>query len=357
MARPPTTLADDESRASGIAPVGATDARRALVVSLVTLFVAMLLCELGFRASTIGHRLAVENIYTVKANAYSHSAGYEVAIIGDSRIMHGVDPRVVEHALQELLGRPVSVWNAGLSGAPPMAHLAWVERILSHPNPPRLVVLSISPNQFSTLLADPPARESLTAMYRLRDVPDALLAGAPVEDLATITTVNLLSTVRYRARVLDLLLRGQGLRGEVNSGIQGFGPLGAVTADVQDARARHRLIGYQWEMDRRVASFGNEQMGYFLLCLKRLHDAHIRTIVMNSPAASQLDPALGPMSFYRQHIAFVQREARAYGDQYVDALHSPVLTDGDFTDGDHMSSPAAARFSDWLARTYLARAL
>jgi hypothetical protein len=348
----PTAVADTETDAERAARLAR--GRRGLFVSLLTCALCVGGAELVFRTSYVGRRLAVENFYTVKADWYSASPGYDVAVVGDSRIMHGFDPREAERVLREQTGRPVSVWNAGLSGAPPMAHLAWVQRFLTHAHRPRLVVLSISPNMFGSLLPDPPARESLTALYRMRDLGAVLSAGASAEDVATVGTVNAFHLLRYRPRMLDLLLAGKGLTPEAGPGIQGFGPMGPVPPETQDWRARYRLLGYGNEMNRLGAHFGNEQIGYFRECLRRLRDAGVRTVVMNSPSATQLDAAYGAGSFYAQHMAFVRAEARTYGAGYFDAQHSPVIHDADFVDGDHMNAEGAARFSAWLARELLA---
>lgn len=351
---PPTSDATKARTRGGIVPARAIP-RRVLRGAVLTFVAMVLLFEMGFRVSTVGGGLVAENYYALQAAEYSSSAGYDIGIIGDSRVLHGVDPRVVQRVLREETGRTFTVWNAGLPGAPPMAHLAWIERFLSHSHRPRLVVLSISPNAFGSLLPDPPSRESLTAIYRMRDLPAALRAGARVEDLATITTANLFHTFAYRARFLRILLHGEGLEPAAIPGLQGFGPLGSVAPAEQDRRARHRLIGYANEMHRMSAHFGNEQIGYFRECLRRLHSAGIRTLLMNSPSSTQLDAAYGPQSMYSQHMAFVRREAAVYGLPLIDVEHSPAITDADFTDGDHLSLAGAARFSTWLARTHLAR--
>ncbi len=351
MTSQPTTPTQEASttQVTATAPPG----RRRLYVALATFAALLALLEAGFRASEMGRRLVAESYYTLEARRYTASAGYDIAIVGDSRVLHGVDPRVVGRVLREDTGRSISVWNAGLPGAPPMAHLAWIERFLTHAHRPRLVVLSISPNAFGSLLPDPPARESLTAIYRVRDLPAALRAGASVEDLATITTANLFQTFTYRARLLRILLHGEGLMGAAIPGIQGYGPIAAVTPAEQDARARHRLLGYANEMHQMSAHFGNEQIGYFRESLRRLREAGIRTLLMNSPSSTQLDAAYGPQSLYARHMAFVRGEARAYGVPFFDVEHSPAIRDTDFTDGDHLSVEGAARFSEWLARTIL----
>ncbi|MEI8256668.1 MAG: hypothetical protein WCJ30_13420 [Deltaproteobacteria bacterium] len=352
MPSPPTATEPATNDPPPGGPVAPT--RRRLYASLVTFAALLALLELGFRASTLGRRCPTDSYYTLEAGRYSASAGFDIAIVGDSRVLHGVDPRVVERVLREQTGRSLSVWNAGLPGAPPMAHLAWIERFLSHPHRPRLVMLSISPNAFGSLLPDPPSRESLTAIYRLRDLTAARRAGASVEDLATITTANLFHLFNYRARLLRIVLNGEGVAAPTVPGIQGYGPIASVTPDVQDSRARHRLLGYANEMHRMSAHFGNEQIGYFRECLRRLREAGIRTVLMNSPSSTQLDAAYGPESMYAQHMAFVRAEARAYGLPFIDVEHSPAITDADFTDGDHLSVQGAARFSEWLARVHIA---
>jgi hypothetical protein len=333
-------------------------ARRHAWVSLLVFFATLFAFDQGFRVSRVSRRIAAESLYISKPRAFSETpTGADVVVVGDSRVLHGIDPRAIETVVEHELGERIVAWNAGLSGAPPMAHLAWVRRMLTHAHRPRLVVLSISPYMFSSRIAYAPSRESLTTIYRLEDLPTLWRAGAPLEDLATVLNASIFESVRHRPRVLELMLRFSGLRAPAALGEKGWLSNGDVDPAVQDSRARGRGMGYRTEMRRPEARFGNEQVGYFLETLRALREAGVRTLVLNSPSASQIDLAYGPESIYDEHIRFVRETAARFGAGYADVKDSPAITDADYTDGDHLSGGGASRFSAWLAHEHLVPAL
>src|SRR4030095_3740106 len=110
---------------------------------------------------------------------FDRSAGRDIAITGDSRILHGIDADVVEQVVEQVGGQRLSVLNAGLSAASPMNQLAWVRRFVTQPKKPRVVVLQIAPYMFSSATDQRMAREGLHTMYRVRDVPALIRAGVP----------------------------------------------------------------------------------------------------------------------------------------------------------------------------------
>lgn len=332
-------------------------ARNAALVSVAAFLGALFGLDQAFRASQVAHRLAAENLYIAKSSAFSESKeGADVAITGDSRILHGFNPHVVENAVRVERGETIHAYNAGLSGAPPMAQLAWVRRLLSHPKRPRVVLMSISPYMFSSKIFAPTARESLTTMYRLSDVPSVVLARAPAEDVFTVLNVGLFEAVRLRPRMLDVLLKHSGTRDPAGVGDQGFMQNGEVDPHTQAVRGHERAIGYRNEM-WRPATFGNEQQGYFVEALRELRAAGVRAIVLNSPSASQLELAYGPNSIYDEHVAWVRAQTERYGATFADVRTNPAVRDEDYNDGDHLGGEGAARFSAWLAHEQIIPAL
>jgi hypothetical protein len=327
-----------------------------LAVAVLALGVAGL--ELSFRSSPLARALLAENPYIRKARAYERSEGSDIAMTGDSRVLHGFFPRVVADVVEEERGERPRVYNAGLSGAPPMTQLAWVRRLLTHPGRrPKVVVLGISPYMFSSRIAWAPSRESLTTLWRLEDLGAAVRAGAGLEELSTLIVTNLFESVRLRPRVVDVLLRGGRPGGPAELGEDGYLPMWSVDPATQAFRAHHRGLAYRMEMWKPEARFGNEQLGYFLEALRELREAGIATLVINTPSASQVDTAYGPQSIYDEHIAWVREQAARYGATYADLKQVPGVRDEDFSDGDHLSMHGAVRFSEHLAREYLLPAL
>jgi hypothetical protein len=332
--------------------------RRGAWVALLVLVVGVVGLEARFRGSRLADALAAESPYIHKARAYALSEGSDIAITGDSRILHGFYPLVVADVVEEERGERPRVYNAGLSGAPPMAQLAWVRRLLTHPGRrPKVVVLGISPYMFSSRIARVQSRESLTTMWRLEDLGAAVRAGAGLEELSTLIVTNLFESVRLRPRVVDVVLKGSKPGVPAELGEDGYVRMWGVDPATQASRAHHRGLAYRGEMWKPGARLGNEQMGYFLEALRELRDAGVSTFVINTPSASQVDTAYGPESIYDEHVAWVKEQAAKYGATYVDLKRVPGIADVDFSDGDHLSVQGAVRFSEHLAREYILPAL
>lgn len=327
-------------------------------LSVLACLVLLAVGEVAFRRSPLSVRLAAESQYVTKSAALSAlSPGADIAITGDSRTLHGVNPFVIQDTVRVERNERLSAYNGGLSGAPPMTQLAMVRRLLTHPHRPRLVVMSLSPYMFSSQIYKPTAREALTTIYRVSDFFAAFRSGASAEDLATILASNVLQTLRYRPRILSILLHDGHPKPPAPIGRQGFIENGESDPASQAARGRSRAIGYRTEMWRPKARFGNEHQGYFLEALRELGEAHVPTIVLNSQSASQIDLAYGPNSIYDEHIRWVQQVTAARGVPFIDVQHSPAVTDADYADGDHLGGNGAARFTAWLAHEHLVPAL
>lgn len=332
--------------------------------SLVSVWVSLGVClsivvgaEIAFRQSALYGELAAESQYVAKATALSENeARADIAITGDSRTLHGVNPFTVEDAFRTERGEKLVVYNAGLSGAPPMTQLAMIRRLLTAPKKPRLVVMCLSPYMFSSQIFRRTARESLTTIYRIRDLGAAFRAGAAAEDLATIALSNLLESYRYRPRLLSLLAGGK-VKPKAPIGRQGFIENGEGDPTSQTSRGKSRGLGYRKEMWRPNAHFGNEHQGYFEEALRELSAAGVKTLVLSTQSASQIDLAYGPNSIYDEHMQWVRSVTARAGVPFIDVKNNPAVKDEDFVDGDHLGGNGAARFSAWLAHEHLIPAL
>ena len=330
---------------------------RAAWAALATLVLLVGLTEVALRVSPLGRGLRAETLYVAKPDAYAARPEADVIIIGDSRILHGFHPVVAEQVIAADRGETVRAWNAGLSGAPPMAHLAWVRRALGQTHKPKLVVISISPYMFGTKIVHDAARESLATFWRVRDVPALLRAGGSLDDAMTVVTDALFDLFRFRPRILEAVFHGAHPGPKADLGLQGWLDGGFVDAGTQAARAKGRGDGYHQEIHKPEATLTNEHRGYFEEALRELQAAGVRTVVLNSPSASQVVRRYTPDTLYAEHIAYVQAQCRRFGATWVDAMQAPVVDDTDFTDGDHLSGTGAERWTAWLTHTHLVPAL
>ncbi|XXF80787.1 hypothetical protein P2318_13820 [Myxococcaceae bacterium GXIMD 01537] len=364
MAEPAISITPERAEAPGTPPVPEAPPRagsrqtRGALLALGVLVLGVVGAEAVFRGSPLARALAAENLYIRKARTFSASEGADIAMTGDSRILHGFASSVVADVLEEAQGERPRVYNAGLSGAPPMAQLAWVRRFVSHERRPRLVLMGISPYMFSSRIAYNPSRESLTTVWRLSDLPTAVRAGAGLEELSTIAVSGLFESVRLRPRLIEVLLKRGRPGGPADVGQDGYLWMGGVPPSIQESRARGRGRAYRTELWKPEAHFGNEQMGYFIEALRLLRAEGIPVLVVSTPSASQLDEeAYGPQSLYDEHIAWVKARAAEYGATFVDMQRPPGVPDSAFADGDHLSGPGAARFTETLAREHILPAL
>lgn len=333
-------------------------ALRPALGALATLLGGLVLTEVLFRSSVLGRGLLAENHYIAKSESFSSGPGADVVVVGDSRILHGFYPRVAELVVNAERGERIVAYNAGLSGAPPMAHLAWVRRALTHPRRrPRVVALSISPYMFGTRIANNLARESLGTMYRARDVAGMLRAGAGIDDVSSVLVGSASHLVRFRPRVLEILFRSGRVNEPAGLGEQGYLNNGFVDAATQNVRALGRAEGYHQEIHRPEARLENEHRGYFEECLRELRDAGVRTLVLNSPSSSQIARRYTPDTLYEEHLRYVRAQSARFGAQWVDAMQTPAVDDTDYTDGDHLSGTGAERWTAWLTHNYVVPAL
>ncbi|SEM39624.1 hypothetical protein SAMN05444354_11629 [Stigmatella aurantiaca] len=328
--------------------------RWAAGVAVAVLVLGVVGLDAGFRRSRLAKALAAESLYIHKGRTFDASPGADIGMTGDSRILHGFFPAVAADLLEEERGERLRVYNAGLSGAPPMAQLAWVRRFLSHPERrAKLVVMGISPYMFSSRIAWHPSRESLTTLWRLQDLVAAVRAGAGFEELSTITVSNLFEAVRLRPQVVQGVFHGRMPGSAADPGEDGYVRIASVDPYTQAARAQHRGMGYRTEMWKPEAHFGNEQMGYFEEALRELREEGIPTLIINTPSASQVEVAYGPNSLYDEHLAWVKAKAEQYGAKFADLKRVPGLQDADFVDGDHLSVAGAVKFTEYLTREHL----
>ncbi len=327
---------------------------RAAWVAILAFFATLFGADFALRRSRLGRTLAQESWYITRPDLYSNDPeGADILGLGDSRMGNAFNPFVTEQIIEMERGERLRVWDGGLPGAPPMAHLAWIQRALSHRHRPRMVLLAISPYMFSSRITRAPSRESLTTIFRLQDAPALVRAASNAEDVFTAFHAALFLSERVRPRLIEVFTRFTGLNPPASPGNQGFEDHPSADRATQNARAIGRVRGYREELTRPAARFGSEQQGYFIESLRTLRAHGIQTVVLDSLCASQMDAILGPESIYPEHIAWVRAQSRRFGATFVDSRHPPTMDDGDFSDADHVSTQGSERYSRWLAHEYI----
>jgi hypothetical protein len=319
-----------------------------LLVTVLVCLATLVGLDAVFRSSALKTTLDAENHYRRRAVEYAAlRRSPDVVFIGDSRVLHALDPLAAEQALAEA-GRPLGAYNLGLSGAPPLAQLTLAGLALSRDPPPRVAVLFVSPYMVSTRIEPTLSRESLHTLYALRDLPWMVSAGAQVEDVLDVLSSNLFRSLAYRGRLVRLLFDRQWPGRPAPLGEQGFLPLTPVPPALQAARARSRADGYRQELTRPQAAVGEEMLGYLDAALRRFQAAGTAVAVVNTTSASPLLPIYGPDSIYDEYLARVRAVCTANRVPFHDHLRNPVTTDADFTDGDHMHRDGARKYTRFV---------
>jgi hypothetical protein len=126
-----------------------TRARRVRMILVGVLLVALpiLATELGVRALIAAGRLPVAPSHSIDVDASLLAVlglpRQDVLILGDSQALTAFEPAMVAAALQEPVGRPVSVYNLAQAGFSPAATLLLVRILEQADRLPRVVVVDV----------------------------------------------------------------------------------------------------------------------------------------------------------------------------------------------------------------------
>ncbi|MDB4943210.1 MAG: hypothetical protein JWP97_2744 [Labilithrix sp.] len=310
--------------------------------------------EAYYRGSFLDDRVKKNNIITAKALDYEQQGG-DIVVTGDSRMFHGVMPRVMTETIQEKTGLATTTYNFGIpSGTTPTFLIVALKAARHHP-PPRVFVIGLNPPSFSccdkvSTVGTPPA-VSASAMPFLvgstwRD--DTEEAGASV----AYGFSRLLATrTELEHAVFEVTLPPPATFGD-----RGWTSLGGrVDPQVQNVRAVGRAPGYADLMDKAKGAKPSPLAArYFAATLAVLKDAGIKPVVIGAPQARQLDWFHDEAHTYAEYLATVQRITGEAGVPFVDLNAPPGIESTDFVDGDHLSEPGATLFTRHLAAEVVA---
>lgn len=313
---------------------------------------ALVAGETGLARSTLLREIASREDFTVMIDGLARSRAVpDIVAMGDSRIRHGFNARVVERRVRSQAKKRAVAWNLGRGGVMGEVELALTLRSLEKARPPKVALLYVDPT--TVMPRKPPdlQQQVLTKPWRLKDLPAVFRADAPVESLLTIALSASFSSIRYRDWVLDALDAGLADRKPASLGDQGFAPFVPRNGQERHKRAVRRARAYsrQYRGSRVGFTLSEFGLGAIREAIRQYRAAGTRVVLINSAATAPVNRLLtdrstiGPL--FMETMAQVAKEQ---GVPFLDHSRPPVLTDADFVDGDHLNRYGAARYSIWL---------
>ena len=321
-----------------------SQARKSLLMAVLTTVAALVLGNFLFSKSRLHDKIELEKRHTALPHLLTEIAPPDIAIIGDSRVIHGVRPDTIETLLKTEANADLTVLNLGLSGAPPVAMLGFSGRLLER-GTPRVVILMLSHYMFSTAQDPQNAREPILATMGASDIPAALSAGMPVEESAELLTAQAFSTLRMRRRVLEALFDGRNIGPPAPVGTDGFEPAARVDAREQQRRAHSRAGATRDVLDPQRGRIDELQFGYLEAAISRLKDAGVRVVLVEAPTASALWPHFNDQNIYAPIETRIAEIAKSHDIPWIKYRENLKVEDHYFSDGDHFAPEGATRFS------------
>jgi hypothetical protein len=331
--------------------------RRALVTAALVALGILVLGNLAFIASPLPDRINRERRHlALPLMLREHKGPADIAVIGDSRVIHGVRPELIEDALRSEAELDLEVVNLGLSGAPPVAMLGFSGRLLER-GTPKVVVLMLSHYMFSTAQDPQNAREPILATMGPSDMPAAIRAGLPMEDAAELVTAQAFEVLRVRRRLLGLLFDGKALGRPAAIGDDGWEPSARVDAREQRRRAESRAGATRDVLDPARGKIDETQFRYLEAAISRLEEAGAKVILVEAPTASALWPYFNGHNLYAPIEARIEAVAAKHDISWIGYRENLKVEDHYFSDGDHFAPEGALRFSSKLTYSAILPAL
>lgn len=339
---------------------------RALVTSVAVVVAGLAIALIAFEVSVYPTKLVAQSRHqALPAMLDQLDAPAEIAVMGDSRVIHGVRPSVIANVFSDNLGVAPRAVNLGLPGAPPVAMLGFAEHLVAR-TPPRVVVLALSHYMFSTAQDPQNAREPILALFHATDLPRALLAGMPFEEASEALAADLFAPLRFRSRILSRLLEGKLYTDDDPFAVTLVGPPtepGWLYATRVTAPEQRRRMSLRAEGTRKVmnpdepdsAKLFERQFGYLASTIALLQSHGVRVVLMESPTASGVWPYLSmdAKNLYPVVDRRIADIAQRYAVPWLHHRPDFVVPDSYYTDGDHLSPDGAARFTALLTHRIL----
>ena len=301
-----------------------------------------------------------EGMYHAVKDTVAAQGAAEVALVGSSQMREGVVMPTLIVQLEKKLGRPVHVANYAVRGARLDVMAAEVRFLQRQKNPPKLIVVGVSPRDLRSDDYDWPrvalfwnAADWWTALRRF---------GWPVTDVTPVVLRNeagrVLASLRYREEIAMKIRRrfgvdqpeegnpilGQGvLQHEGSRGVRTMtrpaAPMRKIFAGVQstylfDASPKPPKI-MRGALHELTTAFAADPAGGLLVQM---------------PVAEFLRVEIEKAGQIKQFQAAVTEEAKAAGVAFIPAdAEGFQPTNDHFSDLQHFNKPGADAFATWLA--------
>jgi hypothetical protein len=310
--------------------------------------------EVAFRASSMRDALRDAKRHSALPHRYrSIDFDPDAVFLGDSRTMYGVDPEAVSRAVLAWSGRALRGYNLALPGAPPVAQLALLDHVLDRGQPPRFVVMHVSPYMFSTENEEARVREALYSVFTVPGAYDALRVGMPLEDALVAAAHASSELLRYRRGFVAHVVERAPSSAAERLSRSGVASMPNVPYATQRRAAEARAREFARIVAHPRARFDEQQLRYLEVVVRRLRGAGSRVALVASPTSSPLWRNDGPGTIVPEFMDRMAAAAARLGVDFHDHRRSHPIRDFEFADGDHPSRPGALRYSTFLARDVL----
>lgn len=259
-------------------------------------------------------------------------------IIGNSRTDNGIDPRTLQHALNEPAQR---AFNLGMPGANALIYHGLIERLLQRGvlgnSGSRTVLLGLDESAlqedhslgYSPFFSDP---ATLWQQARYRD-----WLGHHVRLWSYSANLRQLREPEKAARMIEATLRS-------------LDPVGGAPAQYGGYRAGFGAAQNDAQLrSQETAAYAPPapaMLSYLWLTVAALEQHQVRLVVFIPPLRDRASAFVDPRADAAQYRALLQ-QLRARG---ITVLHegAPLFEPGEFVNSGHLNDRGAQRYSRWL---------
>ncbi|WIG59290.1 MAG: hypothetical protein OJF49_002037 [Ktedonobacterales bacterium] len=308
----------------------------------------------------------------------------DVLFLGSSRVVYGVDARLVDTLAGQQLGRTVVSCNAGMFGSSFEQDYYTLKRFIEDGFVPKVLVEDLREYNLNAGAAIP-ADASFLPVYQalpLADLSDAKalsthFGGKGLLHMGDFIAGKLIPLYGDRIGLLEAIC-GSSQAGPCSqipppgagdlavsrykaADANGWVPLnmGISIASLTPAQRQTRAAELQEIEGAQVANFtiGGAQPGYLakLIALAQAHGIRVEMVV--SPLHKTFFDLFQRPTDWPMIISYYQQFAAEHGATFYDESHPTGYTDADWYDAEHLTAAGAAKYAAFLAGSVVAPAL
>ena len=301
-----------------------------------------------------------EGMYHAVKDTVAAQGAAEVALVGSSQMREGVVMPTLTAELEKKVGRPVRVANYAVRGARLDVMAAEVRFLLKQKNPPKLIVVGVSPRDVRAEEYDWPR---VALFWNSRDWWRAFRrSGWETTDVLPVVIRNeagrVLASLRYRE---ELSMKAQRLFG-VDTPEEGNPILGQVVLQHEGSRGIRTMVNPAAAMrkiiDRVAPTYLFDKSPKPPQAMRTaLHDLTTAFaanpgggLLVQMPVAPALQDAIDKARQSRPFHALVSEEAKTAGVVYLPVGDQSFrATNEHFSDLQHLNRRGADAFAIWLS--------